>query len=267
MLAKPCRQPSLIHRHRRIVGALAAIDERVVLGLPHGVGRSQAANVGHCVDGDLLGVGRCQFEQALVASQCAMAANDLTVPTNLVSRQLLALIAEPPSSTRRLSSRPADAARKAAREAAAKAALAAGALALPPGPLGWLTILPEMLAVWRIQAQLVADIAALYGRTAQLGPTQMLYCLFRQTAAQAVRDLAVRVGERIVVRPLATAALAKVAAAVGLKLGEKIVGKSLSRWVPVLGAAGVSAYAFYDTRQVGLAALALFERDQVIDLP
>ena len=186
--------------------------------------------------------------------------------TERVSTAVLALVAQAPDSTRRLSSRPADAARKATRDAASKAALAAGALALPPGPLGWLTILPEMLAVWRIQAQLVADIAALHGQTAKLGPAQMLYCLFRHTAAQAVRDLAVRVGERVIVRPLATAALSKVAAAIGLRLGEKIVGKSLSRWVPLIGAAGVSAYAYFDTRQVGLAALALFEREQVVDL-
>ena len=184
-----------------------------------------------------------------------------------VGTAVLSLVAQAPDSTRRVHSRPADAARAATRDAASKAALAAGALALPPGPLGWLTIVPEMLAVWRIQAQLVADIAALHGRTAELGPAQMLYCLFRHTAAQAVRDLAVRVGERVIVRPIATVAMSKVAAAVGLRLSEKVVGKSLSRWVPLIGAAGVSAYAYYDTRQVGLAALALFEGEQVIDNP
>ena len=41
----------------------------------------------------------------------------------------------------------------------------------------------------------------------------------------------------------------------------------LSRWVPVVGAAGVGAYAWWDTRQVGRAALLLFEREQVIDNP
>jgi len=58
----------------------------------------------------------------------------------------------------------------------------AGTLALPPGPLGWMTILPEMVGVWKIQAQMVADIAALYGKTATLTQEQMLYCLFKHTA-------------------------------------------------------------------------------------
>jgi len=184
-----------------------------------------------------------------------------------LSTSVLELVTRAPESTRTLNARPADAARKASHEAASKAALAAGALALPPGPMGWLTIVPEMMTVWRIQAQLVADVAALYGRSAELGSTQMLYCLFRYTAAQAVRDLVVRVGERMVVRPLAGAALQKLATAVGIKLGEKVVGKSISRWLPLIGAAGVSAYAFYDTRQVGLTAMKLFEREQVIDMP
>ncbi|MGS0753429.1 hypothetical protein ACVBEH_00905 [Roseateles sp. GG27B] len=53
-----------------------------------------------------------------------------------LSTALLALVADRPESTRLPQARPADAAREAARLAASKAALAAGALALPPGPLG-----------------------------------------------------------------------------------------------------------------------------------
>ena len=161
----------------------------------------------------------------------------------------------------------AQAAKKAASDAASKAAMAAGAFALPPGPLGWLTILPEMAAVWRIQSQLVADIAALYGRTAQLGQAQMIYCLFRHTAAQAVRDLAVRVGQRVLIRPASSALLQRVVGAVGAKLSQKMLQKGVSRWVPVVGAAAVSAYAYYDTQQVAKAAIELFERDLIIDNP
>ena len=128
-------------------------------------------------------------------------------------------------------------------------------------------IAPEMLAVWHIQRQLVADIAAIYGRSADLGPAQMLWCLFRHTAAQALRDLSVRVGERVIVRPAAQALLQRVAGAVGLHLGQQAASRMLSRWVPVVGAAGVGAYAWWDTRQVGRAALLLFEREQVIDNP
>lgn len=181
--------------------------------------------------------------------------------------KVLALVARPPEPECTPSPRPADAARRAIESAATKAGLAAGTLALPPGPLGWATIVPEMTAVWHIQRQLVADIAALYGRSAELGPAQMLWCLFRHTAAQALRDLTVRVGERVIVRPAAQAVLQRVAGAIGVHLGQKAASRVLSRWVPLVGAAGVGAYAYWDTRQVGRAALQLFEREQVIDNP
>jgi hypothetical protein len=190
----------------------------------------------------------------------------MAAETGMADR-VLALVTQPPEPGCVPSARPADAAARAIEAAATKAALAAGTLALPPGPLGWATIAPEMLAVWHIQRQLVADIAALYGRTAELGPSQMLWCLFRHTAAQALRDLSVRVGERVVVRPAAQVLLQRAAQAVGLHLGQKAASRALSRWVPVVGAAGVGAYAWWDTRQVGRAALQLFEREQVIDNP
>jgi len=176
-----------------------------------------------------------------------------------VSSALLDLVSTRPESAREPALKPADAAHAAGQEAARKAALAAGSLALPPGPLGWLTILPELLTVWRIQRQVVADIAALYGRTADLGREQMLYCLFRHTAAQAVRDLAVRVGERLVVQPVSTKVLQVIGNKIGVKLSEKLLQKTVARWVPLAGAAAVSAYAFYDTQRVARTAIELFE--------
>ncbi|MGM9515009.1 hypothetical protein ACS5PK_12210 [Roseateles sp. DB2] len=171
------------------------------------------------------------------------------------SAALLDLVAHKPASgesPRPLAEREARA--RALTEAAArKAAATAAGLALPPGPLGWLTVLPELLAVWRIQAQLVADVAALHGHSAELGRDQMLYCLFRHTAAQAVRDLAVRAGERA-----GQAVLQRVLQAIGVKLGERSLGSAVARWVPLAGAAGVGAYAWWDTRQVGRSAQALF---------
>ncbi|WP_084383397.1 hypothetical protein [Hydrogenophaga flava] len=152
-----------------------------------------------------------------------------------------------------------DDARKAANAAAAKAALAAGALALPPGVVGWLTILPEMMGVWKIQRQLVADIAAIYGKHATLTPEQVVYCLFQHTAAQGVRDLVVRVGQRTLVRRASPVLIRTITRRVGAKLAQKAAGKGVARWIPVIGAVGMGAYAYYDTTQVAATAIDLFE--------
>jgi hypothetical protein len=188
-------------------------------------------------------------------------------PSHRIAAALLDFVSEVPRSTEHASPSPAEAARRLASHAAAKAATAAGGLALPPGPLGWLTILPEMLAVWRIQAHLVADIAALHGRSLTLTREQMIWCLFKHTASQAVRDLVVRVGERVVVRPLALNALQAVARRIGVRLTERTIAKGAARWLPVVGALGVAAYAYYDTAQVAKTAIELFERPIEIESP
>src|SRR5262245_6582752 len=59
---------------------------------------------------------------------------------------------------------PAASAEKIARDAARNAAMVSASFALPPGPLGMLTVLPDLYLIWKIQRQMVADIFALYGR-------------------------------------------------------------------------------------------------------
>jgi len=175
-----------------------------------------------------------------------------------VYRAILDFVAKIPKSDVRRARDPLAAARKRANQAARAAALTAGSLALPPGPLGWLTILPEILGVWKIQTHMVADIARMYGRSASLTREHMLYCLFRHSAAQVVRDLVVRSGERLLVQQASLAVIQSVARRIGVRVSERGFASAVSRWLPVLGAVGVGGYAFYDTTQVAKTAIELF---------
>ena len=181
-----------------------------------------------------------------------------------VGQAIVEFIGRVPKSNARKSRDPRATARSKANRAAAKAALAAGSLALPPGPLGWLTILPEMVGVWKIQAQLVADIARIYGKSVSLTQEQMLYCLFRHSAAQAVRDLAVRAGERVLIRKASVRMIQSITRKIGVRVTQRSIGTAVSRWVPVIGAVGVGAYAYYDSIQVASTAMHLFETDIIV---
>jgi hypothetical protein len=150
-----------------------------------------------------------------------------------------------------------------AAAAANKAALAAGTLALPPGPLGWLTIVPELTYIWRIQSQMVADIAGAYGASAELTRSHMLYCLFRHAAAQAVRDIGAQVGARLLIQDVPLRAIERAASKIGISLSKRLAGQGIARWLPVIGALGVGAYAYYDTAQVARTAIALFGKGDV----
>ena len=88
---------------------------------------------------------------------------------------------------------------------------------------------------------------------------QMLYCLFKHTASQAVRDLAVRVGERVIIKRATLRVLRTVAQRIGVKVTHRVIARTVSRWLPVVGALGVAAYAYYDTAHVAKIAIELFE--------
>ena len=180
-------------------------------------------------------------------------------PSDTFSHAVLEIAGRVPASAQSTALQPSQAAHALTRAAARQAALVSGSLAMAPGPLGLLTLLPDLLAVWKIQAQLVSDIAAVYGQSATLSTEHMLYCLFKHSAAQAVRDLAVRAGERWLIRQASGALLQSIAQRVGVRLTQKALGAGAARFVPLLGAMGVGGYAYYDTRQVAASALALFE--------
>src|SRR5690349_25043616 len=122
-----------------------------------------------------------------------------------------------------------------AQRAARHAAMLSGSLALPPGPLGMLTVLPDLLLIWQTQRQMVADIFALHGRTAELTRTHMLYCLFRHAASQVLRDVAVRSGQRFVVQQLSSQALSHAAGKIGVAVSKRVAGTATSRWIPLAG--------------------------------
>ena len=162
---------------------------------------------------------------------------------------------------------PEERAREIARSAAIKAALLSGGLALPPGPLGYVTIIPDLVAIWKIQAQMVADMAGTFGQRAFLAREQMLYCLFRHAAAQAMRDIVIRVGERVLIRRPALKIVQQVLRRIGVRITQRLAGGAIARWLPIVGALGVCAYAYYDTGQVADTAIDLFRREIAFEEP
>ena len=149
--------------------------------------------------------------------------------------------------------------KKLIRQAAVKASMVSATLSVPAGVTGVLTSIPDIAAIWRIQAQLVSDIAATYGKFAQLSREAMVWSLFRHSAAQLVRDIAVRTGSRIVVQKVSFAVLEALLKKIGVKVSTKFLGRAALRAIPAIGAIGNGAYSFYDTTEVGKTAAAYFK--------
>jgi hypothetical protein len=152
-------------------------------------------------------------------------------------------------------------AREIVENASLRAAAISGSLALPSGPLAWLTIIPDLAAIWRLQAQMVADIGAVFGKRGKLTEESLMYCLFRHAAAQVVRDLVSRMGERVVVQRVSWRVAENVLQNIGVKLVHRVARGGLWRLLPLFGALAVAGYAYYDTDQVGATAIDFFSRD------
>ena len=187
-------------------------------------------------------------------------------PDKALTHAVLELVLQIPDSTETVQVHPSVRAQAIARSAARSASVISGSLSLPPGLLGWLTVVPELIGVWKLQAQMVSDIAAVYGKKTTLGREQMVYCLFKHISAQLFRDLVVRVGERVVVRQTSLTVLQNLAKTVGVQVTKTVISKSAARFVPLLGAVTVGAYAYFDTLQVAKTAVELFERDIIIEV-
>jgi len=176
-------------------------------------------------------------------------------------RILFKVIHEIPTSTEKETSEALIRSRKLISEASFKAAAISGALALPSGPFGWLTILPDLAVIWRLQAQMVADIGAVFGKKGKLTEESMIYCLFRHATAQVVRDLLTRMGERVVVQRGSLRVAENVLESIGIRVVHRVARRGLWRLLPAIGALAVAGYAYYDTEQVGQTAIEFFSKD------
>jgi hypothetical protein len=188
-------------------------------------------------------------------------------PIKRLLEALARFLSEKPTTAEPKSQSPEERAREIARSAAIKAAAFSGGLALPPGPLGYVTIIPDLVGIWKIQAQMVADIAGAFGQQVYPGREQMIYCLFRHAAAQAMRDIVVQVGERILIRRPALRVIQQVLRKVGARITQRLASGAIARWLPIVGALGVGAYAYYDTGQVAKTTIDLFRHEIELEGP
>jgi hypothetical protein len=182
-----------------------------------------------------------------------------------ITEALMGLLSQTPASKLPPSADPPRETAKLVTAAARKAAAVSGALAVPIGPLGMVTVLPDLLIIWRIQQQMVADIAAIHGQTAVLNERTMAYCLFKHSSTSFVRDLVARAGSRYLVRRATGAMIQRTLKRLGIRVAQRLLGKTVSRFIPLIGAAAVAGYAYYDTTKVAGTAAELFSREVVLE--
>ena len=181
--------------------------------------------------------------------------------SNWISEMILMLISEVPESTELpVPSTPDTRATAIAHERALLAAGISGTLALPPGPAGMATLPVDLLTILDFQRKMIADIAAVYGKTGDLNPTTMLICMVKYGSAGTAGRMLLKAGSNKLVKRTTQQMLRKL----GVRVSQQAVGKSLSRWAPAVGAAAIAGYAYMDTKHVANRAIELFSQPVVL---
>lgn len=147
------------------------------------------------------------------------------------------------------------------QKAALKTAGISATASLPGGFIGFVTILPELLMIFRIQGMLVKDIASIYGKEAQLTKELLLFSLFKNGSAHLFRKFVEESGVRILIRPATVRAFQAVLQKLGLTISRRILRKNLTRWVPIAGAALTGSFTYFDTLSVGKNAVEIFSKE------
>ena len=144
------------------------------------------------------------------------------------------------------------------RSSCKKAGLLSAALALPTGPLGLITLMPDLAGVWRIQSQMVSDIASAYGERKRLDRERMLFFLFRHSLSHLVGEIITRSGERYIVKKLSERAFASIVEKLALRIGTNLTLRAMKIAFPLVGSAFLGAYSYHDTLQVGATTKRFF---------
>jgi uncharacterized protein (DUF697 family) len=179
-----------------------------------------------------------------------------------------------PKATETRAARPLQRADAIAKRASAKAAAISATLSLPPGPMGLLTVLPDMILVWRIQAQMVVDIAAAFGKADHLSEVDITSIMFKHVSTAAMADYNRNVpldqpepplDLRELISRMASKrgeVINRFATEVTSAAIERITKRVITRLVPLGGTLIVSAQAALDTTAVAKTAIEIFSGER-----
>jgi uncharacterized protein (DUF697 family) len=140
-----------------------------------------------------------------------------------------------------------------------------GAAGLIPGPFGMLAALPEIVAVIRNQLAMIYDIGVAYGQTRAL-TKELLAGVLISAVGSGATGLLVMQGGKVLVQRVALRAFQQIIVLFAGKVTQQMLKSMISKWLPFVGAAAMSAWSKYSTHQIGNKAVEIFEKEiEIVD--
>ncbi len=141
------------------------------------------------------------------------------------------------------------------RAANTNAAVAATAN-LIPGPLGMIAAVPEIMLVLRNQTVMIYDIGVAYGQE-RFMRTELVVGLLESATKGGTTSLLLVQGGKLLVRRASLRVMQKVIAMLGGQITQRVLKSMIGKWIPVVGALAMGAWARLATKQLGEQAASM----------
>lgn len=138
------------------------------------------------------------------------------------------------------------------------------AAAIPPGPFGLVTILPEIVAVTKIQMNLIYRIAKYHQQVGKVNRTLVLLIFGNALGFAVGSEFLKKVGSRLLVESAGTQGVRNIALRIGKQITRRILPKTVARWVPIVLAPIFGAFSKSLTTKIGQEADKIFCKDIAI---
>jgi hypothetical protein len=141
--------------------------------------------------------------------------------------------------------------------------IAAGAN-MVPGPLGALTIVPELTAIIRNQIQMIYDIGVAHGKEAHLNGNLLLSIFYTVTGGGAI-SLATVKGGQLLLKRASLGVIQRIIIWLGGKITQRALKALLARWVPIAGSVAMGIWARQSTVSMGKKAAEFLAREIIVE--
>ena len=151
------------------------------------------------------------------------------------------------------------------RKASRAAFLISTGAGIPSGPVGLATIIPEIVAITRLQINLILKVAKFHQQEAKVNKTIILTVLGVAMGVVLKHALINKVGARIIVKSLSAEGAKRITREIGEKFAVGLLKRGIGRWVPLMLAPIFGYLSLSMTRKVGREAESLFSHELEVD--
>lgn len=141
-----------------------------------------------------------------------------------------------------------------------KNAAIVGMLNIVPGPLGLITVIPEIILVVRNQLAMIYDISAAYQQDKVINK-ELLAGIFASSLGVRTLEFLTIQGGKVLVKRSSLRIFQQIMINLGTNITQKLVKQQITRFLPGIGTVLMATWAKYSTKTVGKKASEILSKN------